>query len=100
MPLSPDYELHSQATSRRVNKLIKDQGEDAPCAAWIYTADDCAIIDESGDHDYVCDKYPEITDRIFNDVGNVDYIYQVIQECVDECTEEHYMQIQQELETV
>ena len=49
----------------RVNKLIKDQGEDAPCAAWIYTADDCAIIDESGDHDYVCDKYPEITDRIF-----------------------------------
>ena len=84
----------------KVNNLIKDQGEDAPCAAWIYTADDCAIIDESGDHDYVCDKYPEITDRIFNDVGNVDYIYQVIQECVDEATEEHYMQIQQELETV
>lgn len=84
----------------KVNKLIKEQGEDAPCGAWIYTADDCAIIDESGDHDYVCDKYPEITDRIFNDVGNVDYIYQVIQECVDEATEEHYMQIQQELETV
>ena len=29
--------------------------------------------------------------RIFNDVGNIDYIYTVIQECVDEVTEEQYM---------
>ena len=36
--------------------------------------------------------------RIFNDVGNIDHIYQVIQECVDEVTEEQYMLYQQELE--
>ena len=34
----------------------------------------------------------ELSERIFNDVGNIDYIYTVIQECVDEVTEEQYMQ--------
>ena len=33
----------------------------------------------------------ELSERIFNDVGNIDYIYTVIQECVDEATEEQYM---------
>ena len=27
----------------RVNKLIEQQGEDAYCGAWIYTAEDCCI---------------------------------------------------------
>ena len=45
----------------------------------------------------MCCKDPEVLDRIFNDVGNIDYIYQVIQECVDESTEEQLMQQQQEL---
>ena len=31
---------------QRVNNLIKEQGEDAHCAAWIYTAEDCMIRDE------------------------------------------------------
>ena len=85
----------------KVNKLIKDQGEDAYCAAWIYTAEDCVIRDEDGEAaEYPAHEDSELSERIFNDVGNVDYIYQVIQECVDEATEEHYMQIQQELETV
>ena len=39
----------------------------------------------------------ELAERIFNDVGNIDYIYTVIQECVDEVTEEQYMIMQQEL---
>lgn len=82
----------------RVNKLIEQQGEDAHCAAWIYTAEDCAIVDNDGEHDYVCDKHPELAARIFDDVGNIDYIYQVIQECVDDHTEEQYMLLQQELE--
>ena len=48
------------------------------------------------------DEYPaiedsELAERIFNDVGNIDYIYTVIQECVDESTEEQYMLMQQEL---
>ena len=82
----------------RVNKLIENQGEDAHCAAWIYTAEDCMIRDEDGEvSEYPCDKYPELAERIFNDIGNIDHIYTVIQECVDEVTEEQMMQQQQEL---
>ena len=47
--------------------------------------------------EYPCDEHPELSERIFNDVGNVDYIYQVIQESVDEATEEQFMVLQQEL---
>lgn len=82
---------------QRVNNLIEQQGENAYCGAWIYTADDCAIVDNDGEHDYVCDKYPELAERIFNDVNNIDYIHQVIQECVDEVTEERHTFLQQEL---
>ena len=76
----------------RVNKLIEQQGGDAHCAAWIYTAEDCRIEDE-----YPAIEDSELAERIFNDVGNIDYIYTVIQECVDEATEEQYMIMQQEL---
>ena len=54
--------------------------------------------DEDGEFDYdnVVED-PAVIERIFDDVGNIDYIYQVIQECVDEVTEEQMMQQQQEL---
>ena len=82
----------------KVNRMIADQGEDAHCAAWIYSKEDIFRVDNDGEHDYVCDKHPELAERIFNDVGNIDYIYQVIQECVDETTEEQFVQQQQEAE--
>ena len=81
----------------RITKMIELQGENAYCGAWIYTADDCAIIDNDGEHDYVCDKHPELAERIFNNVNNIDYIHQVIQECVDEVTEEQHTILQLEL---
>jgi len=82
----------------RVNQLIEEQGEDAHCAAWIYTKEDCHLKDENGDFDYENNvDDPEVIERIFDDVGNIDYIYQVIQESVDEVTEEQLMQQQQEL---
>ena len=84
---------------QRVNQLIENQGEDAHCAAWIYTKNDCHLKDEDGEFDYQQNvEDPLIAERIFNDVGNIDYIYQVIQECVDESTEEQYMAYQQELD--
>jgi len=82
----------------RVNKMIEQQGEDAQCAAWIYTKEDCHLKDENGEFDY--DNVVEDTAtlvRIFDDVGNIDYIYQVIQECVDEVVEEQVMNHQAEL---
>jgi len=80
-----------------ITRMIELQGENAPCAAWIYTAEDCMIPDENDEPTYPCDKHPELAERILNNVGNNDYIYQVIQECVDELTEEHFVQYQQEL---
>ncbi len=78
--------------------MIKEQGEDAECAAWIYTKEDIHVKDEDGEVDYdnVIED-PALLARIFDDVGNVDYIYQVIQEAVDEATEEQFMSYQQEL---
>jgi len=81
----------------KVNDLIKVQGEDAHCAAWIYTKEDCYMIDEDDNMEYPALDNPELAERIFNDVGNIDYIYQTIQECVDESTEEQFMSIQQEM---
>ena len=82
----------------RVNKLIEVQGEDAHCAAWIYTKEDCHLKDENGEFDY--DNVVEDTAtlvRIFDDVGNIDYIYMMIQEFVDEVVEEQVMNHQAEL---
>ena len=80
----------------RVNKLIEQQGEDAYCGAGIYTAEDCVIWDENEEPQYPAHIDRELSERIFNDVGNIDYIYQVIQECVSESTEEQFMLMQQE----
>ena len=82
----------------RVNKLIEVQGENAHCAAWIYTKEDCHLKDENGEFDY--DNVVEDTAtlvRIFDDVGNIDYIYMMIQEFVDEVVEEQVMNHQAEL---
>jgi hypothetical protein len=80
----------------RVNSMIAQQGEDAECAAWIYTKED--IHDENGEVDYDHQvENPALIRRIFDDVGNNDYIYQVIQESVDEVTEEQFMSYQQEM---
>ena len=83
---------------QRVNQLIENQGEDAHCAAWIYTKEYCHLKDENGEFDYEnVVEDPEVIERIFDDVGNIDYIYQVIQESVDEVTEEQVMLQQQEM---
>ena len=80
----------------RVNKLIEKQGEDAECAAWIYTKEDIHVKDENGEVDYDHQvENPALIARIFDDVGQIDYIYTMIQDCVDEVTEEQFMSYQQ-----
>ena len=55
--------------------------------------------DENGDLDYNNTvEDPILVNRIMNELGNVDYIYQAIQECVDEIVEEQSMLHQQELD--
>ena len=78
--------------------MIKEQGEDAECAAWIYTKEDIHMKDENGEFDYDNTvEDPALIRRIFDDVGQIDYIYTTIQDCVDEVTEEKLMSYQQEL---
>ena len=78
--------------------MIKELGEDAECGAWSYTKNDCHMKDENGEIDYDNNiEDPELVKRIFDDVGNIDYIYQVIQESVDEVVEEQWMAYQHEL---
>ena len=82
----------------RVNQMIEQQGKDAHCAAWIYTKHDCHLKDEDGEIDYNNNvEDAEVLQRIFYQVGDSDYIYQTIQDEVDESTEEHLVQYQQEL---
>ena len=67
-------------------------------AAWIYTKNDCHLKDEDGEFDYNDNvEDPFLVRSIMEDVGNIDYIYQVIQESVDESTEKHLIQYKQEL---
>ena len=76
----------------RVSSMIKEQGEDAECAAWIYTKNDCHLKDEDGNTDYDNNvEDPEVLARIFDDVGQIDYIYTMIQDCVDEVVEQEVM---------
>ena len=83
---------------KRVNQMIEQQGEDAHCGAWIYTKNDCHLKDEDGEIDYENNvEDPFLVRSIMEDVGNIDYIYQVIQESIDEATEEYFVQYQQEL---
>ena len=82
----------------RVSQMIEEQGEDAECAAWIYTKNDCHLKDEDGEIDYNNNvEDPEVLKRIFYQVDSVDYIYTVIQDAVDEATEEQLMLQQQEM---
>ena len=79
----------------RVNSMIEEQGEDAECAAWIYTKEDIHMKDKDGEIDYDIEvNDPALIARIFDDVGQIDYIYTVIQDCVDEVTEEQFMSYQ------
>lgn len=83
----------------KVNRMIEDQGEDAQCGAWIFTKNDCFLKDKDGNIDYENNvEDPEVIERVFDEVGDIDHIYQVIQEYVDEVTEEQFMLQQQELE--
>ena len=73
---------------QNVNKLIEQQGEDADCAAWIYTKEDVCVITDDGDEIYPCDDNPELAESIFYEVGKIGYIYEIIHQCVDDVAQE------------
>jgi len=83
---------------QRVNELIEKYGEDAHCAAWIFTAENCIVYyEDTEEYHFVAEGNSELAKRILTNVADDDEIFSKIQECVDEITEEQYMLYQQEL---
>ena len=77
-----------------VNRMIAQQGEDAPCAYWVYSKEDAYVIDENDEYNYIYDEGELQAEAVVNaldELQEVDYIYTVIQECLDELVEEKVM---------
>jgi hypothetical protein len=71
-----------------INQMIEQQGEDAPCAAFIFTKYDVFYYQMSDDgtnleevETYLDD---EDTDDVLTEVGGCDYIYEQIGEVIDD----------------
>ena len=71
-----------------INQLIERHGEDAPCAAFVFTKDD-VIYYEAGD-----DGFPDLneekflndddTDEVLVELGGCDYIYEQVNEIIED----------------
>lgn len=82
-----------------VDRMIRQQGENAPCAYWIYSKEDAYVIGEDDEYEYIYDNGGEDAKAVVNaldELQEVDYVYTVIQECLDEIVEEKRMVQQQE----
>ena len=83
-PLSIIMNYTLKQLQERVNKLIEVQGEDAQCAAWIYTREDVFEFDEKGDEVYFYETDLDLVNDVLADTGGSDYTYQIIQETIDD----------------
>lgn len=56
---------------QNVDRLIEMQGEDAPCAAFIFTKSD---VSEDSEEEFI--------DNVLSDIGDNDAIYEYINDCL------------------
>ena len=70
-----------QQLKESVERLIQQQGADAPVAAFIFTNDDVFVMDEDGNPDPV---HREIAETVLNEVEEYDHIYTEIFNCIEE----------------
>jgi len=64
-----------------INQMIESQGEDAKCAAFVYTQEDVFEFD-ANDNEVRFSK--QLTEDVLCDVGGCDYIYQQVGEVIDD----------------
>ena len=65
----------------RVERLIKNQGEEAPVAAFIFTNDDVFVMNDEGDQQY---QPIDIVDKVLEAIEtDYDNIYETIFNCID-----------------
>ena len=69
-----------KALKARVENLIEAQGEDAPCAGWIYTSEDVVKYDDNGDEVYQSD---EVCQDVLINLQDYDHIHTAIGDAID-----------------
>ena len=64
---------------QQIDNLIKQQGENASVAAWIYTKED--VLDYPDDETNVTE---EVANKVIESLDNYDHIYTEIFDCIDD----------------
>jgi len=64
---------------QQIDNLIKQQGENASVAAWIYTKED--VLDYPDGETNVTE---EVANKVIESLDNYDHIYTEIFECIDD----------------
>jgi len=64
---------------QQIEQLIKQQGETAPVAAWVYTKED--VLDYPDGEVNVTE---EVADKVINNLDNYDHVYTEIFDCIDD----------------
>ena len=70
-----------QQLKESVERLIDDQGEDAPVAAFIFTNEDVYVMDEDGNPDPV---QREIAETVLHELEDYDHIHTEIADAIEE----------------
>ena len=65
-----------------INSMIESQGENAPCAAFVYTQHDVFEYNEDGNQEVYFSTL--FTQDVLADVGGSDYIYEQVGEMIDD----------------
>jgi hypothetical protein len=68
-----------QQLKESVDRLIKQQGADASCAAFIFTKEDVFVENDDGEQVYFD---AEITNKVLNDLDETDYILREAFDCI------------------
>lgn len=69
-----------QQLKESIERMIQEQGKDAPVAAWIYTQNDVFELDDNFEPVYL----PlDVISEVLNEVEDGDYIHEQIAECID-----------------
>lgn len=69
-----------KALQSRVQSLIEQQGEDAPCAGWIYTSEDVIKWDDEGNEVY---QPKEVCETVLVNLQDYDHIHTAIADSID-----------------
>ena len=67
---------------QRIDKLIENQGEESPVAAFIYTKEDIVQFDDDGNEVEIEDN--RIIEDVLYNVEDTDWIYTQIQDSIDD----------------